>query len=199
MSDTTRIEKIQLLKEKLDRINSEIKRRCHPLSETPLRLDRHMPPDIPPGAFHYEPPDKPPEHLIHPSHNYHAVLELKRKRAACHEEIERLIDEGLSSTSTPKEPVEKPIPPLSESNPASQKPAKKKTTVDYSIGHAKIEAERINERRIKDGKGALTRRKLAEWLLKDAIKHDSPLAACPLWKLEKNLKGICPRGKPKSR
>jgi hypothetical protein len=79
MADVNRIEKIQLLKEKVDRLNSQIKPRCLEDGITPNRqLD------------------------------WHSTLELIRKRDASDAEIERLINEGLpSAVPAPHPPAKK--------------------------------------------------------------------------------------------
>ncbi|MGA2938852.1 MAG: hypothetical protein ABSF52_17385 [Syntrophobacteraceae bacterium] len=212
MSDTTRIEKVQLLKEKLDRINSEIKRRCHPLSETPLPLDRHIPPDIRPGDFRDElghHAEHKLEHLICPSPDYHAVLELKRKREACHEEIERLIDEGLSSGSTQVEPPEKTILPLSDNNPASQK-RQTRTGKDWAWHRLLAVCKTIKDKSIKNGgEPGFTNEQISKHIVSTPEIYNPEFFKKLGWKghlprastIERRLKGmgISKRGRPKTK
>jgi len=77
-----------------------------------------------------------------------------------------------------------------------QEPAKKKREEDYTLEHAKISAKQLNERFKDKGKRPLTRPQLAKVLHDDAKRKKLPLAGYPIWKIEKALKGVCPRGKP---
>jgi hypothetical protein len=76
-----------------------------------------------------------------------------------------------------------------------RKPAKEKTDVDYLIEHAKLAGRQINQRRIRAASRPLKRRELAKMILDEAKKKNSQLADWPLWKIERNLTGVCPRGK----
>jgi len=61
--------------------------------------------------------------------------------------------------------------------------------------------KQYNQKLIKNGKPALHRPALAKMFLDtEKKKEKSKFAGYPLWKLEKNLTDICPRGRtPKSK
>lgn len=94
-----------------------------------------------------------------------------------------------------------------------QKPSKKR--VNFPLEHARLQASEINQRQVDAGKRPLSRPKLAEVLHNDAVarraedikKGSTVEAAKKKWPLadympkyiERNLKGICKRGRRKTK